>query len=442
MNSPARSSALVAGDSGYAAGQMPAGDDDAGLSLLQLYVMVRSHWRLSAMISGAIMLTAALVIWQLPKVYSAKATLIFNYDNRDPLAGEEIPLGMLQSYVATQMELITSPVVLDVVVDRLKLMEDKELGGGFSGDDLARRDYVEKKLSTLVQIEEGRGGQLLYITVSSRRADRAAELANAVADVYLEVDQRRQSGPASERAERYAQQLSELRAKVAAAQTKVTDFRQRNGLTDVTAANSDLDMQSLAELQRRLVDAQNERRAVESKTSGEIATSEDALASKAVQGLKDQVALKEADLAQLSNSLGPQHPRIVDLQAQIVELKKQLAAALHVVAQSSSQRVRASRELEGKFNEALTRQRQKLLSIRQLQDEGGKLLLELESAQSVYKRALDGYDQIMFASAGKHANVSFIARAVPPSKPSKPSKIKLLLAVSYTHLTLPTIYSV
>ena len=116
------------------------------------------------------------------------------------------------------------------------------------------------------------------------------------------------------------------------------------------------------------------------------------------------------------------------MQAQISELKKQLAAALHVVAQSSSQRVRASRELEGKFNEALTRQRQKLLSIRQLQDEGAKLLLELESAQSVYKRALDGYDQIMFASAGKHANVSLIARAVPPSKPSKPSKVKLLLA--------------
>ena len=65
----------------------------------------------------------------------------------------------------------------------------------------------------------------------------------------------------------------------------MTEFRQRNGLTDVTAANSDLDMQSLAELQRRLVEAQNERRAVESKTSGEISTSEDALASKAVQGL-------------------------------------------------------------------------------------------------------------------------------------------------------------
>ena len=61
-----------------------------------------------------------------------------------------------------------------------------------------------------------------------------------------------------------------------------------------------------------------------------------------------------------------------------------------------------------------------------LQDEGTKYVLELESAQSVYKRALDGYDQIMFASGEHDTNVHLISRAVPAMKAIKPNKIKLV----------------
>ena len=73
-----------------------------------------------------------------------------------------------------------------------------------------------------------------------------------------------------------------------------------------------------------------------------------------------------------------------------------------------------------KSRRAVDEQHTKLLKIRELQDQGQKLQLELESAQTVYKRALDGYDQIMFASS------SMVGRATPPLEASKPNKILLL----------------
>jgi succinoglycan biosynthesis transport protein ExoP len=77
---------------------------------------------------------------------------------------------------------------------------------------------------------------------------------------------------------------------------------------------------------------------------------------------------------------------------------------------------------------AVEEQRTKVLSVRKLQDEGTKYVLELESAQSVYKRALDGYDQIMFATDEHNATkVNFISRAVPAMKAIKPNKPKLVL---------------
>lgn len=71
-----------------------------------------------------------------------------------------------------------------------------------------------------------------------------------------------------------------------------------------------------------------------------------------------------------------------------------------------------------------------MLALRDQQGEGAKLTLEIESAQAVYKRALEGYDQIMFASTSDGANTSIVSRAAPPVKAAKPN-VKKLLAVAF-----------
>jgi succinoglycan biosynthesis transport protein ExoP len=62
----------------------------------------------------------------------------------------------------------------------------------------------------------------------------------------------------------------------------------------------------------------------------------------------------------------------------------------------------------------------------------------------VYKRALDGYDQIMFASDSRFSKVNLVSRAVPPQTSSKPKKVKLLmmgaLAGIFLGLALPVAY--
>jgi uncharacterized protein involved in exopolysaccharide biosynthesis len=75
---------------------------------------------------------------------------------------------------------------------------------------------------------------------------------------------------------------------------------------------------------------------------------------------------------------------------------------------------------------AVEEQRNKTLGVNKLQDDGMKYELELESAQSVYKRALDGYDQIMFASGSHAATIGIVSNAIPPQKAAKPNKTKLV----------------
>jgi hypothetical protein len=79
------------------------------------------------------------------------------------------------------------------------------------------------------------------------------------------------------------------------------------------------------------------------------------------------------------------------------------------------------------YSAAVQAQRQLVLSQRRVQDQGTKMLLELDSAEATYKRALDGYSQIQFASTGASNDVTLVSRAVPPVKALKPNKPKFFM---------------
>lgn len=399
-----------------------------GMSVAQVVAMLRARWKPIVIIAVLSTLLGALAIKSLPKTFTATTTLIVNSDVKDPLAGRDFPVEMIANYVSTQIELLTSPIVLLPVVDRLQLTKDRAFTAGFSGSSAALREFVEKNLALSLSIERGTGGELIYISASSKSAARAAEIANAVADVYLEQDQRRLNDPANERAQRYTADLAELRKKATLAQDKVTEFRKQHGIVDITAGAGDTDVQALENLHQRLLETQNQRRALEAKLTGAQAPADDSAAG-SVQTLRSQLEAQLAQLAKLQGTYGPQHPKIRELQEQIALTRQSLAEEKHGVSENLQAELARTKDLERKYAAAVAEQEAKVLSLRQTQDEGSKLMLELESAESVYKRALDGFDQIMFQAVANHTNVSIVSRAVPPLRASKPNKMKLMLMV-------------
>jgi succinoglycan biosynthesis transport protein ExoP len=391
-----------------------------GMSVAQYSAILLAYRKPIAVITIVVILLGAMAIKSLPKTYTATATLIVNLDVKDPLAGRDFPVEMITSYVSTQIELMTSPVVLLPVVDRLKLTEDRNFTAGFSGSADALREFVEKNLALSLQIERGIGGQLLYVSAAARNTAQAAQIANAVADVYIEQDRRRLNDPAGERAQRYTEELAELREKATIAQDKVTAFRKENGIGDMNSGSAGTEVQSLDTLQQHLLETQNLRRSLEAKLIGHRALSDENNGSAVLDA-------QLAQLAQLSSTYGPRHPKVRELNAQIALTRQSLANANRAVSASTETELARTKELEHKYVQAVAEQEAKVLKLRQAQDDGSKLVLELESAKSVYKQALDGFDQIMFQAVASHTNVSIVNRAVPPLRASKPNKIKLML---------------
>jgi polysaccharide biosynthesis transport protein len=155
-----------------------------------------------------------------------------------------------------------------------------------------------------------------------------------------------------------------------------------------------------------------------------------------LQSLQGTIEAQQAQLAKLRGTYGPEHPKIRELEAQIATTRQSLADEHRALATNNQTELAHTRQLEQKYIAAIAEQKAKVGNLRESQDEGSKLVLELESARAVYKQALDGFDQIMFQAVANHANVSIVSRAVPPLRASKPNKMKLLLGVLVAGLGL------
>ncbi|HXR18537.1 MAG TPA: Wzz/FepE/Etk N-terminal domain-containing protein [Steroidobacteraceae bacterium] len=399
---------------------VPAAFAQSSLSVEQILALLRAHLRQAILIFVVLVVATVIIIKQLPKSYTAQATVLVNFESND--GTRQAPPDMYTNYLLTQVALLQNREVLLAVIDRLGLTRDPEFTGGFKNDGVnTLRDWVEKNLRSNLGVEQGKGLQLLYVSATSKDRNKAAQIANTLVEVYEARESNHGDDASSGRAHEYSQQLTDLKAKVTAAEQQMAEFRQRTGITDIKEQN-DVETQALAALEQQLLATQNLRRTAESKNTGDQGSSDPVMGSALIQNLKNQLSTLQAQLAQSTTTLGPKHPRVLELQSQIVAARHALDHEMQNFSQNSSTTVTSAAQLEGKLKRAVDDQRAKVVKIRQLQDEGQKLQLELDSAQTVYKRALDSYDQEMFASS------SFVSRATPPLAPSKPNKM-LLLAI-------------
>jgi uncharacterized protein involved in exopolysaccharide biosynthesis len=412
--------------------QAPDSDESsAGMSVMQILCILRAFWKHSLITTLIVVVIGFIAIQMMPKMYVAQATVQINHDSKDPLT----PTGELtQTFIPTQIELISSAESLLPVVDKLDLTHDPQFTHGFSGTPAAMRDAVVISLRDALIVTPGRGSDLLYITASYPSAQRAADIANAVTQEYIKQERSRVTLPAGESLARYKEDLKDLQRKVDDAQERVTEFRKEHGMID--AEVDPIDAGALADLEGKLLAAQNVRREAETNQLAPSTASEVVLEADAVPALRGKLADKQEQMAQLLQTLGPKHPLVVELQAQINATRHSLEAEVQAISTTRRVSLARARELEAKYQAAVEAQRAKVVERRSMQEQAAALVLELKSAQTTYAKALDGYDAKRYGTLAENGHVSVVERATPPIKATKPNKPKLFIMACLAALGL------
>src|SRR4029077_2822009 len=127
-----------------------------------------------------------------------------------------------------------------------------------------------------------------------------------------------------------------------------------------------VDLALLATLEEHLLEAQNARRAAETRSSGDQSVNDQVLSSTLVQTLKTQLAAQEARLAQFNALYTSRHPDALELQSQVQDTRRSLASAVRSYTANASATLSGAQRLEQSLQRAVAEQRAKVLAKGQL----------------------------------------------------------------------------
>jgi chain length determinant protein EpsF len=369
--------------------------------------------------------TAAYLL--LPKRFVSEVTLVFDA-KPDPTLGNAWQPGV---DINTQIEIIKSERVAERAVKLLELESDekalerwREVGKGKGTFEA----FAAAELQRAMKVEPSRSSNLITVSFSSDTAQMAARSANALAQAYLDISVELRVAPARQYAIWFEQQASVLRADLERAQARLSKFQQERRIVG-QEERVDEEIARLNSLTGQLAAAQ----AARAEASGRAIFSGgdsglDVQASPVVASLKAELARAETKLSEISNIVGTNHPQRLGLEAQIAELRRQIANESRRVSGGTAAASRAQARMVAELEQMVEAQRAKVLSMRGARDEIAVLIKDVENAQRAYENARTRMSELSLQSANQQANARVLSPAVEPLTPN--SKLPAAIAAA------------
>jgi polysaccharide biosynthesis transport protein len=280
---------------------------------------------------------------------------------------------------------------------------------------------------------------IIEIEFQSTDPDRAAQIADAVADAFV-VSQLEGKYQTIGRATRWLQdRLNELRAQAAAADRAVVEYKTKNNIVDTGGRL--INEQQLSELNSAMLKARADT--VEAKARLDrvsqilgsddldpaatvVGTVADALHSEVISKLRD----KYLDLAQrealLSNRLGRDHLAVINLRNQMREVRHAILDEFKRIAEAYKSEYGIAKARENSLESSLA----SAVAGSQTTNKAQIELHQLESAAQSYRALYDNFQHRYTDSVQQQsfpiAEVRVVTRAARPTVSSSPKTFNIL----------------
>jgi succinoglycan biosynthesis transport protein ExoP len=409
---------------------------DLGLGFVRRRLML-----IIAVLAAIVPVGEYLALKFVPAYYAATATIIidtrkYQIFQHTTMVGDKI---IDAAAIESQLEILKSENVLLEVIRRLHLAEDGEYGNAAPGalasllfashGAASEYDRERRALSVLWrQLTVRRVGPtyVIEITCRSRNPERAAEVANAIGEVYID-EQLRGNYEATQRASSWLEgRLKELRDQASDAQRAVVKFKDQNNIVD--AGNGRLVYeQQLTELNAQMIPAR-ERAAEAASRLRRVqemlnSDADDAIINSAVaDSLKSDVVTKlRTQYLELSNReeewstlYGHNHLAVVNLRRQMHQIRNSLRAELTRVAETYKSEYDIAREHEERIKRDLSQVTTEVETANQARVRLSELESTAQSYRSIYDNFLQRYNESVQQETFPITEAKLITKATPP----------------------------
>jgi polysaccharide biosynthesis transport protein len=423
----------------------------------QVLATLRRAWRLPVL--GALIgLTIAVCYVALaPTLYKSTARIILDTSMSRYLQASKLADAPFfdDAQMASQIYILSSESIILPVIQSLGLANDSEfvgspisthpstwqsiknevkrfkglLGWGDDAPFITPHDAMEQKAleSFLQRLSVYREDvpNVITISFSSKDANKAAEIANAIADTYITstVENKLKSSQLQDR-------VTNLKAQSGAADRALQDYITANGLVNTNKGS--LSSVQLSDLNAQLANARIATAQAKARLDGINQLPSDTKRASGGGGSntdpKANVALNNADIAKLrselrdvtaretalESDLGRNHAAVVKLRKQMDELRASIRDQEQLIADTYANDYAMAKTKENELASAVA----KLIGEARADNQTQAKLRELESSaetlRALYNSALQKYKELLQTESLPTDSARIITKAVPP----------------------------
>ncbi len=433
--------------------------------MIQIRDFLGRQWRLIALVTGLSIVLGASYVAISPSKYTAQADMIIDTKKvtwtQTEMASEN--RNVEDASVESEIETTKSEKVVEAVIRRLHLTEDPEFVG--SGPGLRRRIFSLFKLTgpeqepsnieltqrVLAAVKENlrvtRLGRsyIEQIAYTSLNRDKAATIANAFADAYIE-DQLQAKFEATRRASAWLEQrIGELRQQASDAYKAVQDFKSENsiiiGVDGKLASEVELDQLGIA-LAKARADTSQARakldrisRVLEQRSDKENSFNipdpvvTDALSNPVITKLRQQFLDDQNKESEWSARYGADHTAARNLRAEMAALQRAIWDEISRIAESYKSELQIAKSQEESIDKRMMEVFQKSGATRQSQVRLRELETAANTYRGIYETFLSRFTQSVQQQSFPSTEARVVTVATPPRSPSSP-KIGLTLSLA------------
>lgn len=372
------------------------------MSILQF---LRIFWARRYVTLGAMAATtlgALVVVLLVQPRYEATSRVLLNMLVRpDPVTGEVLAARGAGPYIDAQMELIKDYSVTGRVVDQSGWLSDpgriRAYAGRPASDSRDFRRWLASDVADNTVVKVMGTGTILEITYKAPTAQIATIGAEVLRQAYLDQALAVRRQEAARNAAFYNKQADAARALAETAEAAKASYEKQTGII-MQGRDTDLDSDRLASLSGQAMAPQMGMAAPQSPAAL-------------------QLAQIDAELAEASKKLGPNHP-------DLIALKARREAVSRVAAQEAAQ---AKAMMSGQagaaaISKALQDQKARVIGQREEVEKLRQLQAEADLRREQYRTAAAKAGQYTVEAAVTDDGLSPVGQVVTPSKAAFPNK--------------------
>ena len=338
------------------------------------------HWRLVALVSLLALAVGLVQYFMTPKRYMARAVL--QLERRSPVPLLDTQNMWLENwwnmeYYPTQELLLQSRGLAERVVRNLRLEDSEEAAGEATVEqDQARLAALANGLRSGLSVRRIGDTQLVEISYRADSPEKAAQLANAFSEAFIEMGIENRFETAGKASSFLGRQVQTLRDEVADRESQLQALSRRTDVALDPEAN--MALERMRALDKDFIEAKRSRFEKESLLQELMAAPDETVADRHSGGevtqLRASLLQLEQDYHTRLNTFKEEWPEMIELKSRIDKSRQHLQG----VVQENAERARATARAE--YQTAL-RQEQALESAMESQR---RLNLDQKSSELEY----------------------------------------------------------